>query len=65
MDGWMDREGCEEGEEVCDVCRVRKEEARRQETREQVINRLNEGFDDSGVVMEAGVGDNSSDISID
>jgi hypothetical protein len=65
MDGRVDREQCEEGEEMCDMCRAKEEEAQRQEARERVINMLNEGFDDSGVVMESGVDDSNSDVSID
>jgi hypothetical protein len=65
MDGRVDREQCEEGEEACDMCRAKEEEARRQEARERVINMLNDGFDDSGVVMESGVDDSNSDVSID
>jgi hypothetical protein len=30
MDRWMDRERCEEGEEMCDVCQGKDEEERRQ-----------------------------------
>jgi superfamily II DNA helicase RecQ len=65
MDGRVDREQCEEGEEMCDMCRAKEEEARRQEARERIINMLNEGFDDSGVVMESRVDDSNSDVSIE
>jgi superfamily II DNA helicase RecQ len=74
MDGRMDRERCEEGEEVCDVCRAKDENGRRQEVRGRVISRLNEEFSDSGVVIEPSVDgvvvepsvdDGGSDVSID
>ena len=52
MDGWMNRERCEEGEETCDVCQQRDAESQRQIVREQIINRFEE-FEDSGVILES------------
>jgi hypothetical protein len=65
IDGRVDCEQCKEGEEMCDMCQAKEEEARRQQARERVINMLNEGFDDSGVVMEPRVDNSNSDVSID
>jgi superfamily II DNA helicase RecQ len=65
MDGRMDRERCEEGEETCDVCQGKDEEERRQAVREGVIRRLNEEIDDSVSVVVDQADDNSSEVSID
>ncbi|KAL5318141.1 hypothetical protein ACEPPN_013199 [Leptodophora sp. 'Broadleaf-Isolate-01'] len=74
MDGRMDRERCEEGEEACDVCQGKDKEERRQAARERVISRLNEEIGDGGVVVDAadegssGViveDDSRSEVSVD
>lgn len=52
MDRWMDRERCEEGEEMCDVCQGKDEEERRQAVWEGVIRRLNEEINDSVSVVD-------------
>ena len=64
MDGRMDREMCEEGEEVCDVCQGKDDEERRQAVRERVIRRLNEEIDDSGVVVDQ-ADDSSRGVIVD
>ncbi|HYT46090.1 MAG TPA: helicase-related protein [Methylomirabilota bacterium] len=61
MDGQMNQEACEEGEEQCDICQEREEESRRQVVQEQIIRRLDEGCDDSGMVLEEA----GSEVSFD
>lgn len=64
MDGRLDRERCEEGEEVCDVCQRMDDKERWRAIREGVISQSSEEVDDSGVVMDQ-ADDGSSEVSID
>jgi hypothetical protein len=51
MDGWMNRQRCEEGEEACDVCDAREEECRRQVVRDRIIDGFDD-FQDSGDILD-------------
>jgi superfamily II DNA helicase RecQ len=51
MDERMDREGCEEEEEACDICQERAREAERRILRARFIEAMEE-HDDSGVVLD-------------
>jgi len=51
IDGRMDRVGCEEGEEQCDVCR-RQESSPRVEQHSQELPLLQEGLDPFNVRFE-------------
>ena len=59
MDGWMNRERCQEGEEVCDICHNRDKDAQRQAVRDQIIEQFEE-FQDSGVIFESSLEKTSS-----
>jgi hypothetical protein len=67
IDGRIDREECEEGEEACDVCQEQRKEEERRVLRAQIICRLDEEeYDNSGVILEQpGEEEAGSEVSFD
>lgn len=63
MDKRIDWEACEEGEELCDICKERRKEEERRILWAQVICRLDKEYNNSGVVLEASREEESSEVS--